>query len=266
MSACKGCGPCRQMTETLTHMRADLAAAIKERDEARSSADMAGAALYHSESDRDAANARADEMTKERDLFHARGQEMAEKLRTLAQSKLESLYEAAGGNATSAFLRQRDEANARADVAEKERDEWREHAEHDTESLDEAHDQLDEYRAALDAAEAGAGAWLAAAPRCSGEWLSGSGGHRVHGKCTAVAVWWRSDDMHCYCDAHIVEHDKPLYDEPWWADLARAALAGGAKKGEVLCGCEKGDPRSWGDSQRNYCSSVETCLVHGVKK
>ena len=52
------------------------------------------------------------------------------------------------------------------------------------------------------------------APKCAGEWLSGSGGHRVHapGSCSKVSTWWHPDDMFGYCDAHIVEHDKECYD------------------------------------------------------
>ncbi len=38
-------------------------------------------------------------------------------------------------------------------------------------------------------------------PHCGGEWISGSGGHRVHyGLCGKVAFW--NDDPYYYCDEH----------------------------------------------------------------
>ncbi len=47
--------------------------------------------------------------------------------------------------------------------------------------------------------------------QCSGEWIDGSGGHRIHNPCNQEATWLTEDDMFAYCDKHIVEHDKPYY-------------------------------------------------------
>lgn len=55
-------------------------------------------------------------------------------------------------------------------------------------------------------------------PTCSGRWLSGSGGHRIHDNmlwCNNEAVWWHPDDCHSYCDEHCPEHDKELYRKLW---------------------------------------------------
>ncbi len=162
-------------------------------------------------------------------------EEIAEWEALAEKAKLESLYGAAGGNATSEFLRQRDEAIARADVAEKERDEWREHAEHDTESLDEAHDQLDECRAALDVAEAGlaeAVAWLGEirslrdAAMARADAAEAEAG-RLREALIHIASGWEL--------APRIDYDSATY----YAGVAhlcvreaRAALAGGEKKGE----------------------------------
>lgn len=58
-------------------------------------------------------------------------------------------------------------------------------------------------------------------PHCSGEWLSGSGGHRKHARCSSVAVWWHPSDTYRYCDTHVPEHDRQdgLYVKAFWADL-----------------------------------------------
>lgn len=50
-----------------------------------------------------------------------------------------------------------------------------------------------------------------AAPACSGEWVSGSGGHREHAPCGRPADWWHPDDPYAYCDTHLVEHDREYY-------------------------------------------------------
>lgn len=46
-------------------------------------------------------------------------------------------------------------------------------------------------------------------PMCSGNWISGSGGHREHEPCDKKATWCRLD-MWSYCDEHIKEHDKTM--------------------------------------------------------
>jgi|SRR5271166_1894395 len=71
--------------------------------------------------------------------------------------------------------------------------------------------KLEAEHAAMTALLAVKPAWLNP-PKCTGEWLSGSGGHRVHKTdCTNNAEWWHPDDMFAYCAEHIVEHDKPDY-------------------------------------------------------
>lgn len=48
-------------------------------------------------------------------------------------------------------------------------------------------------------------------PMCCGEWLKGSGGHKIHSSdCEAEGVWNHPDDMYAYCDAHIPEWEKGL--------------------------------------------------------
>lgn len=66
-------------------------------------------------------------------------------------------------------------------------------------------------------------------PGCSGEWLSGGGGHRKHGPCGRIATWFHSDDIHSYCDEHIKDIDKREtnnlrfgLEEAPWADEVRA--------------------------------------------
>lgn len=44
-------------------------------------------------------------------------------------------------------------------------------------------------------------------PTCVGQWLSGSGGHRVHGHCGRDADWWHPDDVHAYCAEHVPVRD-----------------------------------------------------------
>lgn len=49
-------------------------------------------------------------------------------------------------------------------------------------------------------------------PQCSGEWLSGSGGHKTHSHdCNNRATYYDPDDIHAYCDEHITEHEKKIY-------------------------------------------------------
>lgn len=55
-------------------------------------------------------------------------------------------------------------------------------------------------------------------PNCSGEWISGSGGMRIHNACNHLATWWHPSDMYAYCEAHIVEHEKKRY---WHASTWR---------------------------------------------
>ena len=51
---------------------------------------------------------------------------------------------------------------------------------------------------------------------CDGEWIAGSGGHRVHsGMCENVAAWFVPDLYH-YCDDHLNRFDEdaePFYQE-----------------------------------------------------
>jgi hypothetical protein len=64
---------------------------------------------------------------------------------------------------------------------------------------------------------------LATLPYCTGEWLSGSGGHRKHNpNCTNSAVWWHPNDSFAYCEDHIVERDKKYYwhRSEWFEKLA----------------------------------------------
>ncbi len=197
MSACKGCGPCRQMTEAMTRMRADLAAAIKERDEARSSADVAGAALYHSESDRDAANARAAKA--DGDLCVARHEITAlEYIRDMYHEGQDEMLAAA------------QEANARADVAEAglaEAVAW----------LGEIRSLRDRAMARADAAERdehSAVAQLNEVRRRLGEAEAGEGALRA-------ALEWYAENS---------DQSGEMFRDG--GDKARAALAGGEKKGE----------------------------------
>lgn len=62
-----------------------------------------------------------------------------------------------------------------------------------------------------------------ALPHCSGEWLSGSGGHAVHsGDCPKLATYWSEDDIFAYCDEHLPPEDSYLRDhEVMWIDEAR---------------------------------------------
>ncbi len=44
---------------------------------------------------------------------------------------------------------------------------------------------------------------------CVGKWVSGSGGHRVHGPwCGQPATWTFPGDPYAYCEEHIAESDK----------------------------------------------------------
>lgn len=54
-------------------------------------------------------------------------------------------------------------------------------------------------------------------PYCSGNWIAGSGGHRVHSPrpCHLKATWWHPDDMFAYCDKHVPEVDIPQYKKLW---------------------------------------------------
>jgi len=55
-------------------------------------------------------------------------------------------------------------------------------------------------------------AWERIRPDCVGEWVSGSGGHRVHGKCSEKATWFDFDDAFAYCDQHVPESDRTRGD------------------------------------------------------
>lgn len=48
-------------------------------------------------------------------------------------------------------------------------------------------------------------------PQCSGEWIAGSGGHREHTHCDALATYWDDEDLYAYCDQHIKDHDREDY-------------------------------------------------------
>lgn len=48
-------------------------------------------------------------------------------------------------------------------------------------------------------------------PFCSGKWISGSGGHRIHEPCGKPADFYHPDDMFAYCEEHICEHEKDQY-------------------------------------------------------
>lgn len=56
-------------------------------------------------------------------------------------------------------------------------------------------------------------------PRCCGEWLGGSGGHRRHGPCDRLATRFQIDDSVHYCDEHYKAHDN--IKEVAWAPLIR---------------------------------------------
>lgn len=57
------------------------------------------------------------------------------------------------------------------------------------------------------------------APKCSGEWIKGSGGHRIHTGCDRLATWWHPDDTFAYCDKHCPAFDKREYKKLWVKDL-----------------------------------------------
>lgn len=45
---------------------------------------------------------------------------------------------------------------------------------------------------------------------CSGEWLSGSGGHRVFGGCNKPAMWVETDGGAAACDEHLGQHVRAI--------------------------------------------------------
>lgn len=45
---------------------------------------------------------------------------------------------------------------------------------------------------------------------CSGEWLSGSGGHRVFGGCNKPATWVETDGGAAACDEHLGQHVRAI--------------------------------------------------------
>lgn len=60
-------------------------------------------------------------------------------------------------------------------------------------------------------------------PMCAGEWLRGSGGHKVYSHdCDKIATWISDDDPwnEATCDAHHNPHD--YNDEALYADEVRA--------------------------------------------
>jgi len=48
-------------------------------------------------------------------------------------------------------------------------------------------------------------------PACSGKWISGSGGHRIHESCDQLADWWHPEDAYAYCSEHVAETEKSSY-------------------------------------------------------
>jgi|GEM_PF-6807145 len=58
-------------------------------------------------------------------------------------------------------------------------------------------------------------------PHCSGKYLSGSGGHRVHARCDAEATWWHPDDSDAYCEEHCRPHDRVEYQKLWEAEATK---------------------------------------------
>lgn len=75
-------------------------------------------------------------------------------------------------------------------------------------------------------------------PNCSGEWISGSGGHRTHTPCKSPATWFSYNSMFAYCDDHIREHEKgfPYIRElrkelSWYSELAVLVRKGDAGVG-----------------------------------
>lgn len=42
---------------------------------------------------------------------------------------------------------------------------------------------------------------------CSGDWVSGSGGHRGHDPCTNKATWTHPADLFAYCDEHVPDRN-----------------------------------------------------------
>jgi hypothetical protein len=47
--------------------------------------------------------------------------------------------------------------------------------------------------------------------KCSGNWISGSGGHKEHEPCEKNATWIHPDDIWAYCDEHIKDFEKKQY-------------------------------------------------------
>jgi hypothetical protein len=45
-------------------------------------------------------------------------------------------------------------------------------------------------------------------PKCSGQWISGSGGHRQHSPCSNTATYADWSDQYAYCDAHLEPADR----------------------------------------------------------
>lgn len=54
--------------------------------------------------------------------------------------------------------------------------------------------------------------------KCSGVWVGGSGGHRLHldKNCPNKVVWWHPDDAYSYCAAHIPKRDISMYQLLWY--------------------------------------------------
>lgn len=46
---------------------------------------------------------------------------------------------------------------------------------------------------------------------CSGRWVGGSGGHRKHEPCNAIATWSAPTDIYAYCDEHVTDDERDLY-------------------------------------------------------
>jgi hypothetical protein len=47
-------------------------------------------------------------------------------------------------------------------------------------------------------------------PQCSGKWVKGCGGHRMHEPCTKPADYYDSGDIHAYCEEHMPDVDRKL--------------------------------------------------------
>lgn len=60
-------------------------------------------------------------------------------------------------------------------------------------------------------------------PKCSGKWIKGSGGYRLHEKpiCDNYATYYHLEDPYSYCDEHMTPYDKDFLKEVSWAASLR---------------------------------------------